>query len=129
MANPSSKHYWNHDVFTYVSSFYKPDGKSDTVSFKPNTVHLNDTVFYSKGYIIVEKLAAKDNLPVAGFSKTDTGYTASVKVQQLNGPSYSADLLMIRNQGNTLYQNLDTITSQGLVLRLDDVGAARLRWE
>lgn len=126
MANPSSKHYWDHDVFTYVSSFYKPDGKSDTVSFKPNLVHLNDTVFYSKGYIIIEKLAAKDNLPVAGFSKTDTGYTASVKVQQLNGPSYSADLLMIRNQGNTLYQNLDTITSQGLVLKLDDVSGDKV---
>ncbi|GAB3429942.1 cytochrome c biogenesis protein CcsA [Niabella aquatica] len=122
MANPSSRHYWSHDVFTYVSSFYKPDGRNDTARFKPNTVHTNDTVFYSKGYIIIEKLAARDNLPVAGFEKSDTGYTASVKVQELNGPSYSSDLLLIRNKGNIIYQTQDTVMAQGLVLRLDDAG-------
>ncbi len=121
MANPSSQHYWNHDVFTYVSSFYKPDGKNDTAQFKPNLLSTNDTVFYGKGYITIEKLAAKDHLPVAGFNKSDMGYTASVKVQELNGPSYSSDLLLIRNKENVLFQSQDTIMSQGLVLRLDDV--------
>lgn len=126
MANPSSRHYWNHDVFTYVSSFYKPDGKNDTVSFKAKTINLQDTIFYSKGYITISKLAAKDNLPVAGFDKTDTGYTVSAKVQELNGPSYSSDLLMIRNKGKMLYQSQDTVMSQGLVLRLDDAGADKV---
>ncbi|MFT4093749.1 MAG: cytochrome c biogenesis protein CcsA [Niabella sp.] len=123
MANPSSKHYWNHDVFTYVSSFYKPDGKSDTASFQPHVIAVSDTIFYSKGYITVEKLAAKDNLPVGGFSKSDTGYTASIKVQELNGPSYSSDLLLVKNRDNLLFQNMDTVMSQGLVLRLDDARA------
>ncbi|MCH5599044.1 cytochrome c biogenesis protein CcsA [Niabella ginsengisoli] len=123
MANPSSKHYWNHDVFTYVSSFYKPTAEGDTISFKPNSININDTIFYSKGFITIEKLAAKDNLPVAGFSKSDTGYTASVKVQELNGSSYSSDLLLIRNAGKTLYQTQDTIMAQSLVLRLEDAGA------
>jgi cytochrome c-type biogenesis protein CcmF len=122
MANPSSRHYWSHDVFTYVSSFYKPDGKNDTVRFKPKTIQINDTIFYSKGYITIDKIAAKNNLPVAGFEKSDTGYTASVKVQELNGPSYNSDLLLIRNKGNTIYQTQDTVMSQGLVLRLDDAG-------
>lgn len=122
MANPSSRHYWDRDVFTYVSSFYKPDGKDDTISFKPSFINVDDTVFYSKGYILIDKLAAKDNLPVAGFDKTDTGYTASVKVQELNGPSYSSDLLLIKNKGNVLFQSQDTIMSQGLVLRLENAG-------
>lgn len=121
MANPASKHYWNHDVFTYVSSFYKPDGKEDTVSFKPKKVTIGDTIYYNKGFMLLEKLAAKDNLPSDRFSKTDTGFIASVKIQELNGPSYNSDLLLIRNKGNTLFQTNDTIMSQSLVLQLQDV--------
>lgn len=124
MANPSSKHYWNHDVFTYVSSFYKPDARDDTASFKPNRVIVGDTVFYSKGYILVEKLAAKDNLPVNSFAKTDIGYTASIKVQELNGPSYQSDLLLIKGGENILFQSQDTIMSQSLVIQLNDADAS-----
>ncbi len=122
MANPSSRHYWNYDVFTYVSSFYKPNEKDDTVSFKPKTVNTHDTIFYSKGYITINKLAAKNNLPIGGFDKSDTGYTASVKVQELNGPSYTSDLLLIRNKEKILFQSQDTVMSQSLVLRLEDAG-------
>lgn len=123
MANPSSKHYWNHDIFTYVSSFYKPKESEDTSGFTSQSVHLGDTAFYSKGYMVLEKLVGKDNLPVAGFAKTDTGFTASVKVQQLNGPSYQSDLLMIRGNGQTLFQSQDTVMSQSLILRLNDVSS------
>ncbi|HRB80424.1 MAG TPA: cytochrome c assembly protein, partial [Niabella sp.] len=121
MANPSSKHYLNHDIFTYVSSYYKPDGKEDTVSFKPNTVGVGDTIFYSKGYMLLEKLAAKDGLPTQEFDKSDTGYIASVKVQELNGSSYSSDMLLIKNKGKVLYRTQDTVMSQSLVLQLNDV--------
>lgn len=120
MANPSSKHYWNHDVFTYVSSFYKPNELDDTASFRPHRVTVGDTVFYSRGYMLIEKVAAKDNLPVEGFAKTDTGYTATVKVQELNGPSYQADLLLIKGGGQVLFQSQDTIMAQSLVLQLND---------
>lgn len=122
MANPSSKHYLNHDVFTYVSSFYKPDGSDDTISFKPNRVHVGDTVFYSKGYMILEKLAGRDGLPSAQFEKTDSGYTASVRVQELNGPSYQSDLLLVKRGNQSQFQSQDTIMSQSLVLELQDAG-------
>lgn len=121
MANPDAKHYWDHDVFTYVSALQNPDKGNDTTQFALNTRAVGDTIFYSKGYMILEKLAGKDNLPVEGFAKTDTGFTASVKVQQLGGSSYQSDLLMIRGSGQKLFQSEDTVFSQNIILTLNDI--------
>ncbi|MBD0333324.1 MAG: cytochrome c biogenesis protein CcsA, partial [Chitinophagaceae bacterium] len=37
MANPDAKHYWNHDVFTYITSLPDPDKNKDTSSFRSHT--------------------------------------------------------------------------------------------
>jgi len=125
MANPDAKHYWDHDVFTYVSALQNPTTKNDTTKFVMNVKAVSDTIFYSKGYIVLEKLIGKDNLPVEGFARTDTGYTASLKIQQLNGSSYKSDLLMIRGAGRKLFQSEDTVFSQNLVLTLNDIKGAQ----
>ena len=121
MANPSARHYWDHDVFTYVSALPNPEKNKDTAQFAFSSKKVGDTIFYSRGFIVLEKLAGKDNLPIAGFNKGDTGYTASLKVQSIKGPSYQSDLLMIRGQGQTLFQSQDTVMAQSLVLTLNDV--------
>ena len=121
MANPDAKHYWDHDVFTYVSAIQNPEKVADTAQFKMNTTSVGDTIFYSKGYMVLEKLMGKDNLPVQGFAATDTGFTASLKIQQLNGSSYQSDLLMIRGSGQKLFQSEDTVFAQNLVLTLNDI--------
>lgn len=121
MANPDSRHYWDHDVFTYVSALPDPSKNKDTAQFRYSWQAPGDTIFYSKGYLILEKLIGKDNLPVGGFEKTDIGYTASIKVQQLMGSSYQSDLLLIKRDGQTLFQSQDTIMAQNLVLQLNNV--------
>jgi cytochrome c-type biogenesis protein CcmF len=121
MANPDARHFWNHDIFIYVSAIQNPDTKTDTTQFKMHELNVGDTIFYSSGYMVVEKVLSKDHLPISGFAATDTGFTASVKVQQLNGSSYRSDLLMIRGNGEKLYQTQDTVFSQNLVLTLDNI--------
>ena len=125
MANPDAKHYWDHDVFTYVSAIQNPTSKTDTTKFVMHEKAVGDTIFYSKGYMILGRVVGKDSLPVNGFAASDTGFTASVKVQQLNGSSYKSDLLMIRGNGQKLFQSEDTIFSQNLVLTLNDVRGSR----
>jgi cytochrome c-type biogenesis protein CcmF len=34
MANPDAKHYWGHDIFTYITSLPDPNKAKDTASFK-----------------------------------------------------------------------------------------------
>lgn len=121
MANPDAKHYWDHDVFTYVSAIQNRSSITDTTKYTMHEKVVGDTIFYTKGYMTVERVVGKDKLPVEGFAANDTGYTASIKVQQLNGSSYQSDLLMIRGRGQKLFQSEDTVFSQNLVLTLNNV--------
>ena len=34
MANPDSRHYWDHDVFTYISALPNPEKNKDTATFQ-----------------------------------------------------------------------------------------------
>ncbi|HNU14601.1 MAG TPA: cytochrome c biogenesis protein CcsA, partial [Chitinophagaceae bacterium] len=63
MANPDAKHYWDHDVFTYITSIPNPENAKDTTSFKPYTRKQGDSLFYSKGFIIVQDIKQKDSVP------------------------------------------------------------------
>lgn len=121
MSNPSSKHYWDHDIFTYISALPNPQKNTDTAQFVSSWKALGDTIFYSNGFMILQKLAARDHLPVESFLPTDTGYTATMQVQSSGGTSYKSDLLMIKRNDQVLFQSQDTIVAQSLVLQLNDV--------
>ncbi len=63
MANPSSRHYWDHDVFTYITSLPNPEKQKDKSVFKPQKMKAGDTIFYSNGYMVLEDVRSKENLP------------------------------------------------------------------
>ena len=115
-ANPSSKHYWNKDIFVYVTSF-QDNSKEDTTSFKPHQITLGDSIFYSNGYIKLEKVLVNPNtkrpagtneliLQLAITSKEGLKYTASPGI-----------LL----EGMNLQSNVDTVKAQNLVLSFNKV--------
>src|SRR5688572_9019886 len=120
MANPDSRHYWDHDVFTYISALPNPEKNQDTVSFKSNPVKIGDSIFYSKGYIVLEKLASKDNMPFKGFQPGDKATVASLKVHSFNKTSYTAEPLLISQKGNS-FAMPDTVMSESLIVRINSI--------
>lgn len=120
MANPDSRHYWDHDVFTYISALPNPEKNQDTASFKSNPVKIGDSIYYSKGYMILEKLATKDNMPFKGFQPGDKATVASIKVHSFNKTSYTSEPLLINQRGNLLALP-DTVMSESLIIRIDRV--------
>lgn len=54
IANPASKHYWNRDVFTYITSALDPSKVEDTTSYKKHTVKKGDSIFLANGYLVFE---------------------------------------------------------------------------
>lgn len=121
MANPSSKHYWDHDVFTYITSLPNPDKKEeDTISFKPVTLKQGDSVFYSSGYIILQDVLVKDNLPEDIFGKDGSLYEAPLKIIARTGSVYTVTPRLAIAKGNALSLP-DTITAESLVLQLQKV--------
>lgn len=120
MANPDSRHYWDHDVFTYVSALPNPEKNQDTASFKNHPIKIGDSIYYSKGYMVLEKLTTKDNMPFEGFLPGDKATVASIRVQSFNKTSYTSEPLLISQRGN-LVALPDTVMSESLILQLNKV--------
>jgi len=68
-ANPSSKHYWSKDIFAYITSFQE-NNAADTTTFRNKTVKAGDTLFYSNGLMILDKVEVN---PVAQKQKLTDG--------------------------------------------------------
>lgn len=120
MANPSAKHYWDHDVFTYITSLPNPEKQKDTASFKTNKLKPGDSLFYSRGYMILEKVESKDSLPGEIFGKGDSLYEAPLKIHSQTGSIYSVVSRLAIVKGGLLTLP-DTITAEGMVLQLQKV--------
>lgn len=120
MANPDSRHYWDHDVFTYVSALPNPEKNKDTATFRNVTLRQGDSLFYSRGFITLEKILSREGIPVAGFSKDDKATIASLKIHSFNQTSYEAEALMIEREGNR-YSMPDTVMAESLIIQLNKV--------
>lgn len=121
MSNPDSRHYWDHDVFTYITSISNPDKRNDTIRFSPHTMKAGDTVFYSKGFIILQELLTKtDSLPEELFGRDGSLHEARLKVHAQTGSLYTVAPKLVRAKGDIL--NLaDTIMAESLVVQLQQV--------
>ena len=120
MANPDSRHYWDHDVFTYITSLPDPEKNKDTSTFRTETVSLGDTLFYSKGFAVLEQLTSRDHIPQPGFEPTDSASVASLKVHAKTGSEYTIETLLVNKGGNILVSP-DTVTAENLIVQLQRV--------
>jgi len=122
MANPDAKHYWNYDVFTYITSLSNDPGKpvEDTTAFKPYKLRVGDTAWYSKGFMVLEGVQSRDNIPQEGFAPTDSASIAQLKVFAKTSSIYSLQPLLI-SKGGVPMPYSDTLTAEGLVVRLQQV--------
>ena len=120
MASPDSRHYWDHDVYTYITSLRNPESVKDTTSFKDKEIKIGDTIFYSAGYMVLEQVTSRDSLPEELFGKDGALYEARVKVHSKNNTSYTAIPKLAIAKGGTLPVT-DTVTSESLILKLNKV--------
>jgi cytochrome c-type biogenesis protein CcmF len=121
MSNPDSRHYWNHDIFTYITSIANPDKRTDTASFKMHPMKVGDTVFYSNGFIILNTVGKRtDSLPEELFGKNGSLEEVNLKVFSKTGTSYNASPKIAFAKGARL-NVADTITSESLILQLEEI--------
>jgi cytochrome c-type biogenesis protein CcmF len=122
MSNPDARHYWNHDVFTYITSIANPDKSKDTARFKTATLKPGDSLFYSSGFIILQDIIQKDSLPVELFGENGTLHEAAFKIYSKSGSIYSITSRLAIAKGEKLALS-DTITAESLILQLQKVNA------
>jgi cytochrome c-type biogenesis protein CcmF len=124
MANPDAKRYWDHDIFAYITATDNPEKTEDTTTFKPHTLSVGDTVFYSKGFAVLENLESHKNIPGAGMTPDDSASVATLKVQAQTGSIYTAKPILI-TKGGALFGEPDTVTAESLILQLQSVSGQK----
>jgi cytochrome c-type biogenesis protein CcmF len=120
MANPDARHYWNYDIFTYITSIPNPENAVDTSRFVPYVRRPGDTLFYSKGTLLLQNLSMRDSIPEDLFGKNGQLYELPLTIQAATGTSYQLTLRGAWAKGQWVALP-DTLTSEGMILQLQRV--------
>ena len=126
MANPDAKHYWNYDIFTYITSLPDPDKTKDTSKFKTVDTKIGDTVFYSKGFAVVEDVASFRDIPNVPLGANDSASVATLKIFAKTGSVYTGRPILINKDGGSFPQ-ADTLTAENLVVQLQKVEGSNVQ--
>lgn len=119
IPNPASKHYWNRDIFTYVSSVSDPAKRNDTASYRPFTVHRGDTIFLSKGYIVFRDFNTDVRQRYA-YENGDIAVAAQLDIYDLQGKTAeAAPVYYIRGKFENFIE--DTLSNDGVIIRLTGI--------
>lgn len=118
--NPDKYHYWDRDIFVYLNYANAIDKGRDTTSFHPHEIAVKDTVFYSKGYLILDKIVVNPDNEKYHFTNKDTALMALVTVISKDSIKYTArPLLYIKD--NEAHFVMDTVFAQNLAIGLGKV--------
>jgi cytochrome c-type biogenesis protein CcmF len=120
MANPDARHYLTYDVFTYITSLPDPDKRKDTAQFRPVELTVGDTLFYSKGFGILEGLQTIKDIPGIEFGEEDSATVATISIKAQTTSNYTIKPLLI-NKGGAIYAEPDSLVQENLVLQLRKV--------
>lgn len=121
-SNPGTRHYLTHDVFTYISTTSVKNKSADTAQFKIHEMGINDTLFYSKGFLVLNGILKNPNNERFHFSPSDTALVADISVYgKDNSKTKAYPALTVSNQQINFID--DTLIRQNLYLNLAGIAA------
>lgn len=119
-SNPDTRHYLTHDVFTYVSTISIRSEDPDTVSFTTHEVGIGDTLFYNKGYIILNDVIKNLNNERYHFTPQDTALVADLTVYSQEGTRYKL-YPALKISDMTIHFLDDTSVTQNIFVRFSGI--------
>jgi cytochrome c-type biogenesis protein CcmF len=118
--NPDSRHYWNKDIFSYITYAADMDNRDDTAQFKRYTVNVKDTVYYSNGFFTLDNVVPNPNNKRYQFQPTDTALMAAITVYSKEGNRYNAQPVFYV-KGNEARYIVDTVYAQNIAIAFSKV--------
>ncbi len=116
-ANPDKYHYWDRDIFSYITASDNPEQRGgDTVRFKSSPVAVHDTIYYSKGLIIFDSIVV--NPEKYHFTRGDTALMAHLTIMSSDSMRYTATPVYYVKDNAPQYIN-DTVFAQNLAFRFN----------
>lgn len=121
-SNPDTRHYFTHDVFTYVSTISIKNEDADTVAFTNHEIGIGDTLFYNKGYIILNAIEKNPNNTRFHFNPDDTALVADMTAYSNEGTSYRL-FPGLKISDMTIHFLDDTSVTQNLYVRFSGIAS------
>lgn len=115
--NPDKKHYWNHDIFVYISSFIE-NSVDDTAKFMSREMKIGDTSFYNNGRIVLQSVEKNIAAIKAIEPKASAGLVLKMNVIAKDGSTYNASPKVAIVNGEPVFI-ADTVVAQSLVLKFN----------
>ena len=117
-SNPGSRHYLSNDVFVYITSWLNPDNVKDTASFQYKAVNAGDTMYYSNGFVVVDRVLAANKHDNKELPLVDSAWLSELTVYSKEGRKFPATPAYFIKDGGASGKT-DTIMEQNIVLALN----------
>lgn len=118
--NPDKQHYLDRDIFTYISYANILDKQRDTAGFNAFPMAMHDTIYYSKGIIILDTVLVNPANGKYHFTASDTALLAKLRVISRDSQQYTmSSLLYVKD--NSIHREADTLFTQNLAVELGAV--------
>lgn len=123
-VNPSTKHYWNKDIFTYINGGTLDKAKSDTSSYLSHVLgRIGDTIFLKNGYMVYQGLS-KDIKDTKYTPKSDSDLAISAKLMvydSISGPAKEINPVYVLRNRQYISNIEDTVSTLDLYVRLENI--------
>jgi cytochrome c-type biogenesis protein CcmF len=127
--NPDSKHYLHKDIYTYISyPGTSLEEKEDTAQFRKHQVKLNDTLYYSSGYMILNAVNLNPTGTKYNIGPSDTMVVADITVYSADSMKYKATpaINLKGTEGRFMF---DTVFSQNLAIGFTSINTPERSFE
>jgi len=123
-SNPSTKRYLTKDIYSYISSINPEGNRTDTAQFYIKELAEGDTAFYSRGYLILNRVVKNPDNERFHFKPTDAALMADITLVSNDSIRYKASPLIQVDQLG-VNQIDDTVYAQNLYLKFAGVTDGR----
>jgi cytochrome c-type biogenesis protein CcmF len=120
-SNPGARHYLTRDIFVYITSWLNPDNIGDTATFRIHPVREGDTVFYSNGFLVVERILAANKYDNKDLPVVDSAWLSEATVYAKDGRRFKVQPAFFIKDNQPSVKT-DTVVAQSLVLSLQKNG-------
>ena len=96
ISNPSAKHYWNHDIFMYVSSVPDPAIHKDSILTEMKSMQVGDSILLADKKVKLTKLISKSNFSTGKIGRRDTAHIATLSVVNKSGETKILNPILLK---------------------------------
>jgi cytochrome c-type biogenesis protein CcmF len=133
-TNPSTKHYWNRDIFTHVTSLPKAEldreyakKQEDSLRYEPYEAAVGDTIFTKKQYVVVKAFVKNPTHHDYTAQPGDLAFGALLEAHSLDNPKvFTAKPMMYLRPGQGAFTLPDQVNQLQLKFRLSEAAMEKI---